>query len=722
MKDRKPKYPGRVMLTPVEGQNGVYDMERADEPENEGTPLNKNTLLKDETAKAMGLDPENDPTLDDAWNKIMEKFYEPKVGDIVETVRTDLGENWVLCNGDAVHEDAYPELYGVLPYNTGWRRVPVNGIQIRPLPKDGEWEIILSEYSPYSPSSSGQKIGLYNSNTETYIEIAKPVLNTTIGYGIFGITHDGDRYILGVVEDNNDKVVGVIHLFASTDLETWAECYSFECKSSGYVPYQLTFDGLNIVCIEKYYSTSYAHRIVAINKAMTKTTVLLSSGSNDNPYYLRQLPSGYWSYGIKDVNAIIVYPAGERKSPLFTLDRYYTSDSYVASAAFFNEKFWITLPKSGGSTSCVLVTNLKTNGGLHIPIGNIIDIGVDVYYYNGFYGAVYDRNTDEWLLYVKFSLTDNASDIKYYVIYVPQNFDWEAPTKCRYEEIASIPKDLTNEQMALDKSRIRTVSTSEVYISNPNIKFLPTHDGDTYKYIYAGGTPSLTKDGLIMYCDGINNTGGGHDATVTTWKDLSRHGNDLINVGSITETEPSATLRGEWLDDGMHVIRSQNQILRTVNEFEFGTDRTIEFRFTANAEAYMTFGLYYGDRVKYRKSNERFWVRFGESENSSAYDVNTGKKSVHNIPTTVTMSRQYNAATDTTLCKAYVDGVYCGEKAFGGNYRDSESGFVYIGSEQLNLTMHAVRVYDRALTDEEIMNNYKYDDYHFDAAKGDADE
>lgn len=409
------------------------------------------------------------------------------VGDIKETMRTDLGEEWVLCNGDAVHEDAYPELYGVLPYNTGWRRVPVNGIQIRPLPKDGEWEIILSEYSPYNPSSSGQKIGLYNSNTETYIEIAKPVLNTTIGYGIFGITHDGDRYILGVVEDENDTVAGVIHLFASTDLETWAECYSFECKSSGYVPYQLTFDGLNIVCIEKYYSTSYAHRIVAIDKAMTKTTVLLSSGSNETPYYLRQLPSGYWSYGAKDANTISVYPAGERKSPLFTLDRYLTSDAYAASAAFFNEKFWITLPKSGGSTSYVLVTNLETNGGLHIPIGNIIDIGVDVYYYNGFYGAVYDRTTDEWLLYVKFSLTNNASDIKYYVIYVPQTFDWTAPTKCRYEEIASIPKDLTNEQMALDKSRIRTVSTSEVYISNPNIKFLPTHDGETYKYIYAGG-------------------------------------------------------------------------------------------------------------------------------------------------------------------------------------------------------------------------------------------
>ena len=486
MKDRIPKFPGRVMITPVSGQTNIYDMVRADEPEEAGTPMNKQTLLTDEAAADVGLDPDGDYTPNDAF-ALLGKYTARKVGDILETVRTDLGDRWLLCNGDILWDGKYPKLREVLPYNTGWRRVPVNGIQIRPLPKDGEWEIILSEYSPYSPSSSGQKIGLYNSNTETYIEIAKPVLNTTIGYGIFGITHDGDRYILGVVEDDNDTVVGVIHLFASTDLETWAECYSFECKSSGYVPYQLTFDGLNIVCIEKYYSTSYAHRIVAINKAMTKTTVLLSSGSNDNPYYLRQLPSGYWSYGIKDVNAIIVYPAGEIKSPLFTLGRYLTSDAYTASAAFFNEKFWITLPKPSGSTTYILVTNLETNGQIHVNISNIVNTGGGTIYSEAFYGAVYDRNTDEWLLYVKFILNSSNNDLKSYVVYVPQNFDWKAPTKCRYEEITSIPKDLTNEQMALDKSRIRTVSTSEVYISNPNIKFLPTHDGDTYKYIYAGG-------------------------------------------------------------------------------------------------------------------------------------------------------------------------------------------------------------------------------------------
>lgn len=39
--DRIPTYPGRVTLTPVSGQTNTYDLVRADQPIEEGTPLNK---------------------------------------------------------------------------------------------------------------------------------------------------------------------------------------------------------------------------------------------------------------------------------------------------------------------------------------------------------------------------------------------------------------------------------------------------------------------------------------------------------------------------------------------------------------------------------------------------------------------------------------------------------------------------------------------------------
>lgn len=55
MKDRTPLYPGRVTLVPVEGMENTYTLIRADEPKEAGTPINKATLLTDETAARYGL-------------------------------------------------------------------------------------------------------------------------------------------------------------------------------------------------------------------------------------------------------------------------------------------------------------------------------------------------------------------------------------------------------------------------------------------------------------------------------------------------------------------------------------------------------------------------------------------------------------------------------------------------------------------------------------------
>lgn len=54
MEDREPLYPGRIKLTPVSGQANVYDSVRADQPVKAGSPLNKNTFLKDTTAALFG--------------------------------------------------------------------------------------------------------------------------------------------------------------------------------------------------------------------------------------------------------------------------------------------------------------------------------------------------------------------------------------------------------------------------------------------------------------------------------------------------------------------------------------------------------------------------------------------------------------------------------------------------------------------------------------------
>lgn len=57
MKDRIPRYPGRVTLTPVSGQQNTYDMARADDPIEEGSKLNVANLLPADVCELLGIDP-----------------------------------------------------------------------------------------------------------------------------------------------------------------------------------------------------------------------------------------------------------------------------------------------------------------------------------------------------------------------------------------------------------------------------------------------------------------------------------------------------------------------------------------------------------------------------------------------------------------------------------------------------------------------------------------
>lgn len=87
MKDRIPKYAGRVKLIPVANQPNVYDMTRADEPLEEGTPLKKATLLSDETATLLGLT--GDSNVNDAFGAISrDKVSKTDIIDNLTTTET----------------------------------------------------------------------------------------------------------------------------------------------------------------------------------------------------------------------------------------------------------------------------------------------------------------------------------------------------------------------------------------------------------------------------------------------------------------------------------------------------------------------------------------------------------------------------------------------------------------------------------------------------------
>ena len=84
MFDRIPENPGRVKITPESGGAAYYaKMERADNPVQEGTPINKATLLTDETAALFNFGPNAVPN--DVFAKMSEGVFSKIVGKYTNT-------------------------------------------------------------------------------------------------------------------------------------------------------------------------------------------------------------------------------------------------------------------------------------------------------------------------------------------------------------------------------------------------------------------------------------------------------------------------------------------------------------------------------------------------------------------------------------------------------------------------------------------------------------
>lgn len=65
-----------------------------------------------------GLSVTSDGTLNGGLSTATKNYVDNsesyKIGDVITTARTNLGNNWVLCNGDQVYKSEYPEAYEVL--------------------------------------------------------------------------------------------------------------------------------------------------------------------------------------------------------------------------------------------------------------------------------------------------------------------------------------------------------------------------------------------------------------------------------------------------------------------------------------------------------------------------------------------------------------------------------------------------------------------------------
>ena len=181
MQDRVPLYPGRVTLTPVAGQENTFDMARADQPTQEGTPLNKATLLKDTTAAKFGKDTSAvpDEVLDVLSKSVLEGTY--------PVVDVYAGQNWEK---------------GTVPNTSGsvWQHIAVANNILFSFPISGTTAVM-------------------STNGKTWATFTIPTVSGGYNYGgRHRIVYVGDTYYLLIpITSSPYKAI----IYATQNLSTW---------------------------------------------------------------------------------------------------------------------------------------------------------------------------------------------------------------------------------------------------------------------------------------------------------------------------------------------------------------------------------------------------------------------------------------------------------------------------------------------------------------------
>ena len=250
-----------------------------------------------------------------------------------------------------------------------------------------------------------------------------------------------------------------------------------------------------------------------------------------------------------------------------------------------------------------------------------------------------------------------------------------------------------------------------------------------YKEISTASVESYIQSNLVLQLDAINNTRSGYSATTTVWEDLSGNGNDF-NLNKFDNTSTSGWQNKSLKFDGV------NDYLVSKEIFDFNNTDALTIQFVdLNGELYSndnsTFQPIFETSVNFNNNNNAFLVNFNEWKNK-----------------TICFSTQqngYNIQYDTDELIAGESMMYTltfdvknGHNNYFNMYKNTEKRNItkvaqysvnlnnfnfnpyplYIGSRAgtqyfCKMNLASVRIYNRALTEEEIKHNYEIDKIRF---------
>lgn len=245
--------------------------------------------------------------------------------------------------------------------------------------------------------------------------------------------------------------------------------------------------------------------------------------------------------------------------------------------------------------------------------------------------------------------------------------------------------------MSARKEQVITASKiKESYESNLN------NIDEIYASIVRETEPDYVKDGLLLHYDAINNTGNGHSNTTTTWTDLSGNENDATVTG------------GTWSDNYVRFTTSNSSNgIKTKSNFPINfSSKTFNIVFNLSRESSVE--ALFGARTTI--SNGFMMFNYNVD---NAFEVDTiGSQTRVKLGERLSVNRNYNLTVtfDNGTVKLYIDGTLISTTSYTTGTINFPLTVFTAGTRSNSLgNVYSVKVYDRALTEEEVLQNYNMD-------------
>lgn len=241
-----------------------------------------------------------------------------------------------------------------------------------------------------------------------------------------------------------------------------------------------------------------------------------------------------------------------------------------------------------------------------------------------------------------------------------------------------------------------TVGTSTITV---------TYGGKSTTFIVTVTTSPYITDGIVHYWDAIDNTGSGHDSSVTVWKDLIGNCDLAMNSG-VTSTS--------WDANALvfaPASASTKQAWQNTDGITDSTNMTVEVIMTPASNV----GNSMVASIKSYADNQNKRIGMSASDKSClVYSADASGGYLTEL-TSLADVRQivgtYTSQSGSSGC--YINGEQKTSRA-SHTYNKAMTGMV-IGSYNdtssnvypFNGKIHAIRIYNRVLTAEEIQTNYQ---------------